>query len=98
MGAALTTLLGGTLAIAGGLVGIGLSDRRERSRWLRDAQLQASTNLLSALQLLVRRMADAAWISEREDLTVQVEQFRHIGAFHASHPALCADTPFAGSG
>ena len=40
--AILTTLLGGFLAIAGGLVGIAIGDRRERSRWLRDSQWQAS--------------------------------------------------------
>lgn len=38
MTAVLTTLLGGFLAIAGGLVGIALGDRRERGRWLRDVQ------------------------------------------------------------
>jgi transposase len=46
-----------------------------------------------------RPSADAAArISESEDLTVQVEQPRHLAAFHASHPAFCADTPFAWSG
>src|SRR5579871_2743505 len=68
MGAVVTTLLGGLLAIAGGLVGIGLSERRERSRWLRDTQLQATTNLLSALQLLVRRMINLAYLSPAESL------------------------------
>jgi hypothetical protein len=59
--AVLTTLVGGVLAIAGGLVGVALSDRRERSRWLRDSQWQASVNLLSALQLVVRRMTNVAY-------------------------------------
>src|SRR5215469_11354260 len=53
MTAVLTTLLGGLLAIAVGLVGIALSDRRDRSSWLRDSQLPANTHLLSALHLLV---------------------------------------------
>jgi hypothetical protein len=66
MGAILTTLLGGLLAVAGGLVGIALSDRRERHRWLRDSQLQASTNLLSALQLLTRRMINVAYLEPDE--------------------------------
>ena len=66
MGAILTTLLGGLLAVAGGLVGIALSDRRERYRWLRDSQLQASTNLLSALQLLIRRMINVAYLDPDE--------------------------------
>jgi hypothetical protein len=63
MSAILTTLLGGLLAISGGLVGITLNDRRERNRWFRDAQLQASINLLSALQLLVRRMINVAYLN-----------------------------------
>ena len=49
MEAVVTTLLGGLLAISGGLVGIALTDRRERTRWLRDSQLQASTDLVTAL-------------------------------------------------
>jgi hypothetical protein len=48
------------------LVGIALSDRRERHRWLRDSQLQASTNLLSALQPLVRRMINVAYLDRAE--------------------------------
>ncbi|HUC22271.1 MAG TPA: hypothetical protein VMA73_06150 [Streptosporangiaceae bacterium] len=62
----LTTLLGGLLAISGGLVGIALSDRRERRRWLRDSQLQASVALLSSLQLLMRRMTNVAYLSPDE--------------------------------
>lgn len=61
----LTTLLGGLLAISGGLVGIALSDRRER-RWLRDSQLQASIALLSSLQLVMRRMTNVAYLSPDE--------------------------------
>ena len=68
MTAVLTTLLGGFLAIAGALVGIALGDRRERSRWLRDSQWQASTNLLSALQLLVRRMINVSYLDEKESV------------------------------
>lgn len=64
--AVLTTLIGGFLAISGGLVGIALTDRRERTRWLRDSQLQASTSLLSALQLLVRRMINVAYLDPAE--------------------------------
>jgi len=60
--ALLTTLLGGLLAIAGGLVGIALNGRRERTRWLRDSQLQANINLLTALQLLIRRMTNVAYL------------------------------------
>ena len=66
MTAVLTTLLGGCLAIAGELVGIALGDRRERSRWLRDSQWQASTALLSALQLVIRGMINISYLDERE--------------------------------
>ena len=66
--AILTTLLGGFLAIAGGLVGIAIGDRRERSRWLRDSQWQASTNLLSALQLMIRRMINVSYLDEKDSV------------------------------
>jgi hypothetical protein len=69
MSVILTTLLGGLLAISGGLVGIALNDRRERTRWLRDSQLQASTNLLSALQLLVRRTINVAYTDPRDRMS-----------------------------
>lgn len=62
MTAILTALLGGLLAISGGLVGIALTDRRERNRWLRDSQLQASSDLVTALQLLIRRMINVAYL------------------------------------
>jgi hypothetical protein len=62
----LTTLLGGLLAISGALVGIHLGDRRERNRWLRDSQWQASSALLSALQLLNRRMINVAYLDGEE--------------------------------
>lgn len=66
MGAILATLLGGLLAIAGGLVGIALGDRRERMRWLRDAQWQASANLLSSLQHLLHSMMKVAYLDQKE--------------------------------
>jgi hypothetical protein len=68
VGAILATLLGGLLAIAGGLVGIALGDRRERMRWLRDAQWQASANLLSALQHLLHSMMKVAYLDQKESL------------------------------
>ncbi len=66
MSAILTTLMGGLLAIAGGLVGVALSSRGERYRWLRDSQLRASANLLSGLQLVVRRMINVAYVDPAE--------------------------------
>jgi hypothetical protein len=75
MVAVVTTLLGGFLAISGGLVGIALTDRRERSRWLRDSQLQASADLVTALQLLVRRMINVAYLDPAESGSYEVPEF-----------------------
>ena len=69
MSAILTTLPGGLLAISGGLAGIALGDRRERSRWLHDSQWQASTTLPGALQLLVRRMINVACLTGKEPVS-----------------------------
>lgn len=79
MEAILTTLVGGFLAIAGGPVGIALSDRRERTRWLRDAQWRASASVLSALQLLVRRMINVAYVDEKESVD---QESRAVAAFN----------------
>lgn len=105
MDAILTTLLGGSLAIAGGLVGIALGDRRERSRWLRDSQWQASTNLLGALQLLIRRMINVAYLDPRDSTdpaSPVVEAFHEAtvqwnnaiyGALLIAPPAVAAEIP-----
>lgn len=61
----LAALIGGGLAIAGGLVGVFATDRRERNRWRRDAQLKASTELLSSLQEVIRRMIQLAYLEEK---------------------------------
>ena len=73
--AILTTLLGGLLAIAGGLVGIAFTDRRDRNRWLRDSQLQASTELITAVQLLVRRMINVAYLDPAESGSYDLQEF-----------------------
>jgi hypothetical protein len=65
MNALLATFLGGALAIAGGLVGVLATHRSESSRWRRDAQLRASTELLSSLQEVIRRMIDLAYLTEK---------------------------------
>jgi hypothetical protein len=76
MSAILTTLLGGLLAIAGALVGIALTDRRERNRWLRDSQLQASTDLISALQLVIRRMINIAYLDPVKSGNYELKNFK----------------------
>ena len=75
MTAVLAALLGGLLAISGGLVGIALTDRRERGRWLRDSQLQASTELVTALQLLIRRMINVAYLDPVESGSYELPDF-----------------------
>jgi hypothetical protein len=71
----LTALIGGLLAISGGLVGIALTDRRERNRWLRDSQLQASSDLMTALQLLIRRMINVAYLDSAESGSYELQDF-----------------------
>ena len=61
----IAALIGGGLAIAGGLAGAFAADRRERNRWRRDAQLRASTELLSSLQEVIRRMIHLAYLTEK---------------------------------
>ena len=75
MTAILTTLLGGLLAISGGLVGVALTDRREHGRWLRGSQLQASSDLVTALQLLVRRMINVAYLDPAESGSYELQEF-----------------------
>ena len=65
MDALLATLVGGALAIAGGLVGVLATHRSESSRWRRDAQLRVSTELLSSLQEVIRRMIDLAYLTDK---------------------------------
>src|SRR5579872_1104035 len=61
----IAALIGGGLAIAGGLVGVFATDRRERNRWRRDTQLKTSIELLSSLQVVIRRMIHLAYLTEK---------------------------------
>jgi hypothetical protein len=67
----LAAFIGGVLASAGAMMVSILSDRTERHRWRRDAQLRAGSDALSALQQLVRRMIDLAYLSNKEDETAR---------------------------
>jgi hypothetical protein len=61
----LGTVVGGLLAIGGGLL-VGLTSHlRERTRWKRNAQLRTSAELLTALQALMRRMLDLAFLADK---------------------------------
>jgi hypothetical protein len=61
----LAALIGGGLAIAGGLVGVFVTDRRGRSQWRRDAQFKVSTELLNSLQEVIRPMIHLAYLTEK---------------------------------
>jgi hypothetical protein len=67
MEAVLAAVAGGLLAIAGGVVGTLAGDRRERERWQRDTQLQAASHLVASLQVLIRRMIDYAYLTDKSD-------------------------------
>jgi hypothetical protein len=51
-------------AILGVVVTWVLTGRSERRQWKRDTQLQASVDLVNALQLLIRRMINMAYLGE----------------------------------
>ncbi|WP_146228015.1 hypothetical protein [Micromonospora sp. S4605] len=65
MEAVLGSLVGGVLAIAGGLLVALATVRHDRRRWQRDAELKAATDLLSALQSLVRRLMNLAYLEDK---------------------------------
>jgi hypothetical protein len=94
------TLAGGVLAIAGGLVAVFASDRRERSRWRRDAQLKVGTDFLSALQVLTRRTIELAHLTNKlqgEDTGLALSAYREatIGWNSAIYAALLVSPPKA---
>jgi hypothetical protein len=71
-------IVGGLLAITGGLLVALTTHRRERTRWQRDAQLRAANDLLSSLQILVRRMITVAYLQDKftDDAPTAMVQYR----------------------
>ncbi|MFD0596696.1 hypothetical protein ACFQZ4_52590 [Catellatospora coxensis] len=65
MDAILGSIVGGILAIAGGLFVSIASDRKERVKWQRDAQIKASAELVSALQVVIRRLREIAFMGDK---------------------------------
>ena len=53
------------VAIAGELIGVFATDRRQHNRWRRDARLKVSTELLSSLQEVIRGMIHLAYLTEK---------------------------------
>jgi hypothetical protein len=65
MGAIITSAASGVLgAILGVVVTWVLAGRSEHRRWKRDTQLQASVDLVNALQLLIRRIINLAFLGQ----------------------------------
>lgn len=96
MDAIVATIVGGLLTIAGGLVGARAAERRAESRWRQDAQLQATTQLLGALQTLMRRMIDFAYLEDKSDrgsATIQNYHEATIGWNSARYAALLVALP-----
>ncbi|HEY2791478.1 MAG TPA: hypothetical protein VGJ28_03930 [Micromonosporaceae bacterium] len=61
----LGAIVGGLLAILGGIAVTYTSHARENAKGRREAQLKASADLLAALQTLVRRLIDLAFLAEK---------------------------------
>ncbi|MGS2615320.1 hypothetical protein ACVCAH_12470 [Micromonospora sp. LZ34] len=78
MEAVLGSLVGGVLAIAGGLLVALATVRHERTRWRRDAELKAAIDLLSALQSLVRRLMNLAYLEDKrgDEASAAMEHYR----------------------
>jgi len=95
MNALLATLVGGALAIAGGLIGAFAADRGEKSRWRRDAQLRVSTELLSSLQEVIRTMIDLAYLAEKPPRGTSLSAFHEvsIGWNSSIYAALLVSPP-----
>jgi len=66
MQAFLAVLVGGLLTIAGGLVAVLATSRSVKSQWRNDTQLKVSTEVLNALQKVVSRINDLAYLPDKE--------------------------------
>jgi hypothetical protein len=66
MQAFLAVLAGGLLTIAGGLAAVLATSRSVKSQWRNDTQLKVSTEVLNALQKMVSRINDLAFLPDKE--------------------------------
>jgi len=66
MQAFLAVLVGGLLTIAGGLAAVLATSRSVKSQWRNDTQLKVSTEVLNALQKVVSRINDLAYLPDKE--------------------------------
>jgi hypothetical protein len=97
MQAFLAALVGGLLAIAGGLAAVFATSRGERSQWRKDTQLKVSTEVLSALQEMVRRINDLAFLADKEGDEADDAWSAHVASAtewnNARHAALLISSP-----
>jgi hypothetical protein len=66
MQAFLAALVGGLLTIVGGIAAVLATGRGVRSQWRIDTQRKVSTEVLSALQKLVRHINDIAYLADKQ--------------------------------
>jgi hypothetical protein len=97
MQAFLAALVGGLLTIAGGLAAVFATSRGVRSQWLKDTQLKVSTEVLSALQEMVRRINDLAFLPDKEGGDADDAWSAHVASAtewnNARHAALLVSSP-----
>jgi hypothetical protein len=97
MQAFLAALVGGLLAIAGGLAAVFATSRGVRSQWRNDTQLKVSTEVLSALQKMVRRINDLAFLPDKEGGAADNAWSAHVASAtewnNARHAALFVSSP-----
>jgi hypothetical protein len=89
--------VGGLLAIAGGLVTAMMLGRRDRQHWLMDAHLKATSEALAALQRLMRRIIDLAYIDsadiEADDPALVARYFDATIAWNSAMYAVLLVSP-----
>ena len=99
MQAFLGAIVGGLLAIAGGLAAVLATSRSVRSQWRKYTQLKVSTELLSALQKRVSTINDLAYLADKEgddfDNAWSAECAAVVEWNNARHAALLVSPPEA---
>ena len=90
MQAFLAALVGGLLTIAGGLAAVLVTSRSARSQWRNDTQLKVSTEVLSALQIVVSRINDLAYLADNKDSDAENAWSAHVASVMEWHNARYA--------
>jgi hypothetical protein len=97
MQAFLAALVGGFLTIAGGLAAVLATSRSVRSQWRNDTQLKVSTEVLGALQNVVSRINDLAFLADKEGGDAEDAWSAHVASVmewhNARYAALLVSSP-----